>query len=146
MNGKVLEGVGRPSIETPLHLAIYKTRDDAKVVLHTHPPNVITYSLWGSSLKLLEVERGVHNVPFIKYMKPGSKKLAYAISKEIADHNAVILEKHGLVTMGKTVADAYDLTEVIDMNAEIQNRVHGIDNSFITQAIEHAEARLRSRT
>lgn len=142
MNGRVLEGPGKPSIETPLHLAIYKRREDAKVVLHTHPPHVITYSLFGSPLELLEVERGVHIVPLIEYIKPGSRKLAKAISEKMANCNAVILAKHGLVTAGKTVADAYDLTEVIDMNAEIQNRIRGVDNDFLEQIIERAERRL----
>jgi L-fuculose-phosphate aldolase len=129
INGKVVEGFGKPSIETPLHLAIYRTRNDINVVLHSHPLNVIIFSLLKCPLELLEVERNVHMVPFVKYMKPGSRKLASAISKEVKHHNAVILGKHGLVTIGKTVADAYDLTEVIDMNAEIQNRVRALGYS-----------------
>jgi L-fuculose-phosphate aldolase len=122
MNGKVIGSVGKPSIETPLHLSIYKIRSDVNVVLHSHPLNVITFSLLERPLELLEVERNVHEVPFVKYMKPGSKKLASAISKEMENHNAVILGRHGLVTVGKSVAEAYNLTEVVDMNAEIRNR------------------------
>ena len=58
----------------------------------------------------------------MEYMQPGSKELASAVSRQLRHHDAVILGKHGLVTVGKNVADAYDLIEVINMNAEIQNR------------------------
>lgn len=122
MTGKVVKGFGEPSIETPFHLAVYEARKDVNVVFHTHPLNVITFSLLKTPLELLEVERNVRTVPFVKYMEPGSKELATAISRAIRHHDAVILGKHGLVTVGRNVADAYDLTEVIDMNAEIQNR------------------------
>ena len=122
MTGKVVKGFGEPSIETPVHLAVYETRRDVNVVLHTHPLNVITFSLLKSPLELLEVERNAGVVPFVKYMKPGSKELASTVSKEIRHHDAVILGKHGLITVGKNAADAYDLIEVIDMNAEIQKR------------------------
>jgi L-fuculose-phosphate aldolase len=122
MTGKVVKGFGEPSIETPVHLAVYKTRRDVNVVLHTHPLNVITFSSLKSPLELLEVERNAGIVPFVKYMKPGSKELASAVSREIRQYDAVILGKHGLITVGKNVADAYDLIEVIDMNVEIQNR------------------------
>jgi L-fuculose-phosphate aldolase len=130
MNRQVVEGSGKPSVETPFHLAIYKARHDVNVILHSHPLNVIIFSLRGHPLQLLEVERGVNTVPIVEYKKPGSADLASAISRKIRTHNAVILAKHGLVTVGKTVADAYDLTEVIEMNAEIQNRLYFPSSNF----------------
>jgi len=133
IDGDVVKGLGKPSVETPLHLAIYKTRSDVNVVLHSHPLNVIMFSLLGRPLRLLEVERGVASVPIVKYEKPGSNELASAISRKMKNHSAVILAKHGLVTVGKTVADAYDLTEVIEMNAEIQNRLRARTNTIKTR-------------
>jgi L-fuculose-phosphate aldolase len=122
MTAKVVKGFGEPSIETPVHLAIYKTRRDVNAVFHTHPLNVITFSLLKSTLELLRVERNVRIVPFVEYMQPGSKELTSAVSRQLRHYDAVILGKHGLVTVGKNVADAYNLIEVIDINAEIQNR------------------------
>ncbi len=121
MNGKVIEGFGEPSFETPFHLAIYEARKDVNVVFHTHPLHLITFSLLKCPLQLLEVEKSLHAVPFVEYLEPGSKELASAISEEIKHNDAVILGKHGLVTVGRNVADAYDLTEIIEMSAEIQN-------------------------
>jgi len=123
MTGKLLQACGKPSIETPVHLAIYKTRRDVKVVLHTHPLNVIKFSLLKSPLKLSEAEKNTGIVPFVRYLKPGSKELASAVSKETKQNDAVILAKHGLITVGKNVTEAYDLIEVVEKNAEIQNRV-----------------------
>jgi L-fuculose-phosphate aldolase len=124
--GKILQACGKPSIETPVHLAIYKTRRDVNIVLHTHPLNVIKFSLLKSPLELRVAEKTTAIVPFVKYLKPGSKELASAVSKEIKQHDAVILGKHGLITVGKNVAEAYYLIEVVEKNAEIQNRAHAM--------------------
>ena len=38
MKGRKLEGRDRPSVELPMHLQVYKTRDDVGAVIHTHAP------------------------------------------------------------------------------------------------------------
>ena len=116
-----VKGFGEPSIETPLHLAIYEIRREVNVVLHTHPLNVIEFSAIESPLELVHSKRNAEIVPFIKYMKPGSRELASAVSREMTYHDAAILGKHGLVTVGKNIADAYELIKIINMNAKIQN-------------------------
>ena len=34
--GEVIEGVRKPSIETPMHLAVYNNREDVGAVVHYH--------------------------------------------------------------------------------------------------------------
>ena len=38
LQGHVLFGNGRPSSETPMHLALYRCRPDIRAVVHAHPP------------------------------------------------------------------------------------------------------------
>jgi len=123
LDGRILDGSRKPSIETPFHLAVYRTRRDINVVLHTHPLNVIKYSFRGKHLVLSGTEGVFSTFPVVRYLRPGSAELAREVSENILRHDAVILSRHGLVTGGKNVAQAYFLTKIIEMNAEIQNRM-----------------------
>jgi ribulose-5-phosphate 4-epimerase/fuculose-1-phosphate aldolase len=51
---------------------------------------------------------------------PGSKALAEAVQKKIADYDAVILENHGIVTVGSTIEAACTLNEMVEEAAKIQ--------------------------
>jgi L-fuculose-phosphate aldolase len=51
---------------------------------------------------------------------PGSKALAEAVGKKIAEYDAVILENHGIVTVGSTVEAACNLNEMVEEAAKIQ--------------------------
>ena len=46
LEGRVLSGTGRPSSESPMHLALYRTRPEVGGVVHTHAP----YSVFSANL------------------------------------------------------------------------------------------------
>ena len=37
LDGNIVEGTRKPTIETGMHLAIYRSRKDVNAVIHTHP-------------------------------------------------------------------------------------------------------------
>ncbi|MGB3428813.1 MAG: methylthioribulose 1-phosphate dehydratase [Burkholderiaceae bacterium] len=39
LDGQVIDGQGKPSAETPLHLQLYRHKPSIRAVLHTHSPN-----------------------------------------------------------------------------------------------------------
>jgi L-fuculose-phosphate aldolase len=59
-------------------------------------------------------------VPIIPFKQPGSKALAEAVQKKIAEYDAVILENHGIVTVGSTIEAACNLNEMVEEAAKIQ--------------------------
>jgi rhamnulose-1-phosphate aldolase/alcohol dehydrogenase len=103
-----LQEVGgvRPSIETLLHGFL---PDDA--VIHTHADAIVSLTNTDRAREVLSGVYGRTVVP-VAYRRPG-----FLISKEVADAvrdqpeaTAVILEKHGTITWGATVRDAYEAT------------------------------------
>lgn len=117
IDGTVLSG-GRPSSEWRMHLGIYRVRDDVKVVLHTHPPNIIALSQAGlkPDFSLTEAVSYVGEIAEVPLLKPGSEELAEAVAKALKPRNitAVILKGHGLVTIGSTPYEALNRAEVLE--------------------------------
>jgi ribulose-5-phosphate 4-epimerase/fuculose-1-phosphate aldolase len=59
-------------------------------------------------------------VPIVPFESPGSKALAETVQKKIADYGAMILENHGIVTVGSTIEAACNLNEMVEEAAKIQ--------------------------
>lgn len=123
MNGNRIEGELAPSIETPLHTAIYKVRNDVQGVVHSHAPLATAFGIAGVEIVPLQVEMFLHipnGVPIVPFEMPGSKRLAEAVQKVIMDFNAVILENHGILTVGSTIEEACLLNRMVEEAAKVQ--------------------------
>lgn len=122
MDGNVLEGEGKPSCETFLHLGIYNEREDINAVVHTHSPYATGFSMSKNELKRLEGFGSIENpyIPCVKYSKPGSMELAEDTAKMMKDEDAVILKTHGVVAAGVNLDEAILLAEFIEHIARIQ--------------------------
>jgi L-fuculose-phosphate aldolase len=113
----------KPSSELWMHLALYRIRSDVNAVMHSHPPYVIACSLVNVSLLPIGSEAPIflgENVPMVPYVLPASPLLAEAVAKVAADNNVIILQNHGLVTLGKNNHEAYYRTELSEEIAKIQ--------------------------
>ena len=119
---RVFEGTGKPSVETPFHLAIYKNRHDVGGIIHTH------------SLYTLAVSASVDSVPVFldeifsnvggkldvsKYAVPGSSELAENIMFSLRDKNALLLSNHGALCCGKNIEVAFETLEAVEKICKI---------------------------
>jgi L-fuculose-phosphate aldolase len=122
LNGKKLSGAFNPSSELKLHLFIYKHRSDVNAVIHTHPVFITSFAAAGVSLDkiiLPEMYLTFGKIPLANYAPPSTNELASSLKKFVLTYNAVILANHGLVTYGKSLEEAYILTEKAEEFAEI---------------------------
>ncbi len=100
----------RVSSEILLHLEAYRRRPDIRSVVHAHPPMAIALSIAGISLArcvLPEVIMGLGLIPTTAYATPASAEGAQVIAGLIESYDALILQRHGSVTVGKSALDAY---------------------------------------
>ncbi len=104
---------GLVSKEINLHLGCYKARPDIKAVIHTHP---FIITALGTVLNKIGRKK-LDKVAIIKYYKPGSKLLAKVVSRAIKNRDAVVMANHGLVTVGRSLKEAYERTVKIEANA-----------------------------
>jgi L-fuculose-phosphate aldolase len=123
LQGNRVRGETSISMETPMHAAIYRMRKDVQAVVHTHPPTATAFGIAKTEILPLQIEMFLllpNGVPIISFEKPGSKALADAVQKKIVNHDALILENHGIVTVGPTMEAACDLNEMVEEGAKIQ--------------------------
>jgi L-ribulose-5-phosphate 4-epimerase len=123
LDGKVLKGEGKPSIETSLHIGIYNVRKDARAIFHVHPPFATAYAVAGKKMPLVtEAARIVLvDVPLLQSAPPGSIELATRVADAFKDSRvkAVLLREHGIVTLGITLENAYCTTSLVEDTAKV---------------------------
>jgi L-fuculose-phosphate aldolase len=120
--GGKLEGKGDASSETGMHLRIYDKRPDVRAVVHAHPPTATGFAAAGVELNecvLPEVIVGLGRVPITRYATPGTPELAESLDPLIAEHDALLLENHGAVTVGPDVIQAHQKMETVEHSARI---------------------------
>lgn len=112
----------KPSSEIRLHLECYRQRADVQGVIHAHPPMTIACTLAGISLAkcvLPEVLYDLGTIPTAKYATPSSAENAMAIRELVKIYDAIVLDRHGTVTVGATLWDAYMRLERVEHSAQV---------------------------
>lgn len=120
--GRLLKGEGKVTSEFFTHLAAYEEREDVLAVIHAHPPMCTAVTLAGIDMRvplLPEVVAAVGGVPTCPYATPGTPEGADAVREAIRTADAVLLDRHGSLTVGKTLMDAYNKLEKIEHAAAI---------------------------
>ena len=123
LDGNVLRGEGKPSIETRFHLGIYKVRKDARAVFHVHPPFATAYAVAGRKIPMVTeaAKIALIDVPLLPRSQPGSIELASSVADGFKDLRvkAVLLSEHGVVAVGETLEHAYQAAALVEDTAKI---------------------------
>lgn len=122
LKGQVHVGQGRPSSETPMHLALYQNRDDIQSVVHAHPPISTAMTVTGSPLAtniMPEAVMVLGDVPTVPYQMPSTWEFANMVGKAMQHTNAALLENHGAVAIGPSLQAAFNVMETIERAAQI---------------------------
>jgi L-fuculose-phosphate aldolase len=123
INGEVIEG--EPSSEMLMHLEVYKARADAKAVIHAHPPTAIAYSIAHPDAEEIpgksfsELILAVGKLPIVPFQMPGSPEMAAAIYPYIKDSKVMVLARHGALSYGEDLVEAYNGMERLEHSCEI---------------------------
>ena len=126
LDGTILERAKehlRPSVELPLHLAIYAEDDDYNAVIHSHGPFSTAFSIAPVEIPPLTYETKLLvpnlNDSLVPYAPSGSTELASAVTKVITDAGVAILQNHGLVTTAGTLEHALILTRAVEETIQL---------------------------
>ena len=121
LDGNILRGDLKPTIETSMHLEIYKARDDVNAVIHTHSPYAMMLSVINEPIPVLTVEFASavgHEVPVTGLVLPGTKDLADEVVKALGeDRVAVLIRNHGVVAVGESLEKAYHVAILVEEEA-----------------------------
>lgn len=117
----------RPSAELRLHLEVYRQRPDARAVVHAHPPITTALTVAGISLApcvLPETLVTMGTIATTEYATPTSAQGPVVVRELIRDHDALVLDRHGAVTMGSSPMDAYAKMEKVENTAIVLATAH----------------------
>lgn len=122
VTGAVVSGSGKPSSEYRLHLLVYEKRPDVHAVVHAHPPLLTAMTLARVPFPadvFPEVWLTVGSVPTAPYATPSTDDVPRSVEPYVSGHNAVLLARHGSLTLGCDVRQAYYRLEKMEHAAKI---------------------------
>ena len=123
INGKVVKG--KPSSEMLMHLEVYKMRADAKAVIHAHPPTAVAYSIAHPDAEEIpgksfsELILAVGKLPIVPFQMPGSPEMGTALHPYIKNSKVMVLARHGAISFGEDLVEAYNGMERLEHSCEI---------------------------
>ncbi len=129
MDGNILEANDgyRPSSEVKMHLCCYREREDVKSVIHAHPPTATGFAVAHVHMdKYIMIENVIMigSVPITPYGTPSTQEVPDAIRPYLQEHDVLLLENHGAITVGSDVITAYYRMESLELGAKIQLTAH----------------------
>ncbi|HTV66753.1 MAG TPA: class II aldolase/adducin family protein [Bryocella sp.] len=126
-HGQKVSGTRDVSSEIAMHLLIYRRRHDVGAVVHAHPPTATGFAAAGMALDralCAELIVTLGSVPLASYETPGTPELAEALAPLVADHDAILMANHGVVTYGIDLLNAYMNMETVEHFAKIALVTH----------------------
>ena len=153
----------KPTSELVTHLAIQQQliqkKSLEKVVLHAHVTELIALTqlppytseqavnslLWGMHPEtILFLPEGVG---FIPYTIPGTEDIAVATLKGFEHHKVVLWEKHGCMTVARTLSEAFDNLDILAKSAKIYflckstgQEPEGLNNTQLKEIRDYPQA------
>ena len=112
----------KPSIETAMHLAIYKNKKEVVAIVHAHPVFASLFTAIRAKINtnLTAEARAILGVPlFVKYAVMGSAALAEVAAENVLKSDILLLENHGILTTGSNLLQAFDKIEVLENAAKM---------------------------
>lgn len=138
INGNILEGERRPSVDTEALLYIFQNRPDVNAVIHTHQPAATAVSLVADELPcnlttLANATRGA--VKVTPYSSAASIDMGINAVDYLGDKLAVILKHHGVISIGKDLKEALYAVVYLEEAAKtyIMARSMGGEMAMLTQ-------------
>ena len=121
-DGQRVEGEFSPSVETMLHIGVYKARKKVNAVIHSHPVLSSAFAVAGREIPPIVDDQVTYLGGAIKvaeYALSGSEDLVKNTLAALGPRNVVLLANHGAVCVGKDLREAFTNCEMLEKTAKI---------------------------
>jgi L-fuculose-phosphate aldolase len=122
LDGNVVSGERPPTSEKALHLACLKQHDDIGAVIHSHAKYATMFAITRRPIPCVIEEFDIYvggEVPVAEYELTGSDALGEEVARHVGNRGAVLMANHGLLTVGKDLAQALKVAALVERTAEI---------------------------
>ncbi|MGD0422021.1 MAG: class II aldolase/adducin family protein [Candidatus Bathyarchaeia archaeon] len=120
LEGNLVTGNFRPSVETAMHTYIHKHRPELNTVIHTHSPMACAFAAANMEIPCVSAEQAFYlggRIPLVrKYSLPGTNKTSElkAILDALKNVDAVLMRKHGVIAVGRTPEQGLETAIVLE--------------------------------
>ncbi len=105
LDGNIVEGTSRPSVDAPTHLYIYRNRKDVNGIVHTHSNWATAFAALNKPIPVVLTAMADEfggPVPVGPYAMIGGEEIGRAVVNHIGKSPAILLKNHGVFTIGTT--------------------------------------------
>ncbi len=124
LDGRLIEGKLKPSVDTATHLYIYRHRPDVGGIVHTHSPYATAFAALGRPIPVYLTAMADEfggPIPVGAYAQIGGEAIGAEIVRAIGDSPAILMKNHGVFTIGPTPTAA---TKAAVMVEDVARTVH----------------------
>ncbi len=117
-----VEGKLNASIETMMHIEVYKARKKVNAIVHAHPVFCSVIAVAGLDIPPILDEQVTYiggEIKVAEYALPGTPELARNAVSALGPRNAVILANHGALSVGRDLREALTICELLENTARI---------------------------
>jgi len=121
MDGRVVEGNLNPSTDTDTHLYVYKHRPDVFGIVHTHSPYASSFAVLGQPIPACLTASAMlgGEIPLGGYAPIGGEDIGQEIIKKIGRARAIVMQNHGVFTIGSSPQQATKMAVEVEEIAKI---------------------------
>ena len=143
IDGTVVDGDMKPSIDTASHLYVYRHRDDIHGIVHTHSPYATSFAVRGEPIRMYTTTASAlfgGEIPVSDFATIGEEEIGKEIVAKIGDGSAILMRSHGVFTIGDSAYEALKYAIYVEEEAEIIHLalqfgdLQALDQPFVDEA------------
>ncbi len=125
LDGRIVDGDGEIELTSLLiHGAMHRDLPQARVILHTHQPNITALTSLDDQTVEMCSQHALHFVGRIAYLDryglATERSIGDLIREAILDKDILLMANHGVTVCGRTVHEAFDDLYALDRACQIQ--------------------------
>ncbi len=121
LEGDVIEGRLKPSVDLATHLYVYARRPDVMGMVHTHSTYASIYAVLGEPIPACLTASAMlgGEIPLGGYVPIGGEAIGEEMLRKIGHAKAIIMQNHGVFTIGKSATHATQMAIEVEEIAKI---------------------------
>lgn len=122
LSGRPVARAAKPSVDTPIHVAIYRARLDVGACIHTHSLYAAAFSTLGRQIPPLITESAGYlggAVRVLEYVPPARPDTGDLVAAGLGGDRAVLLPNHGVIAVGENLKKCFGAAMAVEESAHV---------------------------
>jgi L-fuculose-phosphate aldolase len=122
LSGRSVSPGPKPSVDTPIHVAVYRARPDVGGCVHTHSLYAAAFSTVGREIPPLITESAGYlggAVRVLEYVPPARPDTGDRVAAGLGRDRAVLLPNHGVIAVGESLKKAFGAAMAVEESANV---------------------------